>query len=112
MAFFAVDARGASAHFSEQSKPMQNYYVRFGRRHSIPSTAEILDELRSDYVPDYVRKSWAQFGFTKSGPEAAEPMKPDPGPPGSASMTQAEPIPTRSSPLVYPRFAGPVRVAR
>jgi hypothetical protein len=89
---------------------MQNYYVRFGRRHGIPSTAEILDELRSDYVPGYVRKSWAQFGFTKPGPESAEPMKPDPDPPGPACMTQAEPIQTRSSPLVYPRFAGPAAV--
>lgn len=53
---------------------MQNYYVRFGRRHSIPSTAEILDELCSDYVPGYVRKSSAQYGFTKSGAAAATPL--------------------------------------
>lgn len=44
---------------------MQSYYVRFGRRHRIPSTVEILDELRSGLVPGYVRKSWAQEGFTR-----------------------------------------------
>ena len=47
---------------------MQNYYIRFGRRYPLPSTAEILDELSSDYVPGYVRKSWAQYGFAKLGP--------------------------------------------
>ena len=26
---------------------MQSYFVRFGRRHRLPSTVEILDELRS-----------------------------------------------------------------
>lgn len=42
---------------------MQAHYTRFGRRYRIPSTMEILDELRSGYLPGYVRKSWAQFGF-------------------------------------------------
>lgn len=53
---------------------MLSYYVRFGRRHRIPSTVEILDELRSGLVPGYVRKSWAQQGFTRppvSGGDAA-----------------------------------------
>lgn len=53
---------------------MQNYYVRFGRRHPLPSTAEILDELRADYVPGYVRKSMAQYGFTRRGPADATPV--------------------------------------
>lgn len=44
---------------------MQTHYIQYGRRHRIPSTVEILDELRSGYLRDYVRKSWAQFGFTK-----------------------------------------------
>ena len=33
---------------------MQNSYIRYGRRFSIPSTAQILDELKSDFVPGYV----------------------------------------------------------
>jgi hypothetical protein len=33
---------------------MKNYYVRFGRRFAIPSTAQILDELKTDFVPGYV----------------------------------------------------------
>jgi hypothetical protein len=44
---------------------MHSYYVRFGRRYRLPSTIEILDELRSAYLPDYVRKSWAGEGFTR-----------------------------------------------
>ena len=44
---------------------MLPYYVRFGRRQRIPSTVEILDELRSGLVPGYVRKSWAQHGFIR-----------------------------------------------
>ena len=44
---------------------MQSYFVRFGRRHRLPSTVEILDELRSGYLPGYVRKSWAQHGFSQ-----------------------------------------------
>jgi len=36
---------------------MLPYYVRFGRRHRIPSTVEILDELRSGLVPSYVRRT-------------------------------------------------------
>jgi hypothetical protein len=46
---------------------MKNYYIKYGRRHPIPSTVEILDELRSGLVPGYVRKSWAQFGFVNDG---------------------------------------------
>lgn len=39
---------------------MLSYYVRFGRRHRLPSTVGILDELRSALLPGYVRKSWAK----------------------------------------------------
>jgi hypothetical protein len=68
---------------------MQNYYVRFGRRHPIPSTVEILDELRSGYVPGYVRKSWAQYGFTKSGRAGATLVR-APNDPPDAPIAQAE----------------------
>ena len=33
---------------------MQTSYVKYGRRHSIPSTAQILDELKADFVEGYV----------------------------------------------------------
>lgn len=33
---------------------MQKSYIRFGRRFVIPSTAQILDELKTDFVPGYV----------------------------------------------------------
>ena len=33
---------------------MQNSYIRFGRRFAIPSTAQILDELKTDFIPGYV----------------------------------------------------------
>jgi len=33
---------------------MQNSYIRYGRRFAIPSTAQILDELKTDFVPGYV----------------------------------------------------------
>ena len=32
---------------------MKTSYIRFGRRFSIPSTAQILDELKSGYVEGY-----------------------------------------------------------
>jgi hypothetical protein len=55
---------------------MQTHYTRFGRRYRIPSTVEILDELRSDFIPGYTRKSWAQFGFVTRAPavEAADSL--------------------------------------
>jgi hypothetical protein len=85
---------------------MHNYYVRFGRRHKFPSTAEILDELRADLVPGYVRKSQAQHGFTK--PASTEPAEIE----SLAPAVEAEPIATRSSPLVYPRFTTHLRLVR
>jgi hypothetical protein len=36
------------------SSEMQNSYIRYGRRFAIPSTAQILDELKTDFVPGYV----------------------------------------------------------
>ncbi len=36
------------------SGEMQNSYIRYGRRFVIPSTAQILDELKTDFVPGYV----------------------------------------------------------
>jgi len=33
---------------------MQQSYIRYGRRHSIPSTAQILDELKAGFVKNYV----------------------------------------------------------
>jgi hypothetical protein len=36
------------------SSEMQNSYIRYGRRLAIPSTAQILDELKTGFVPGYV----------------------------------------------------------
>jgi hypothetical protein len=83
---------------------MHSYYVRFGRRYKFPSTVEILDELRADLVPGYVRKSQAQHGFTK--PVCAEPVE------SESPAAQAEPIAIRSSLLVYPRFTTHLRLVR
>ena len=33
---------------------MQQSYIRYGRRHSIPSTAQILDELKAGFVKNYI----------------------------------------------------------
>lgn len=33
---------------------MQTSYIKYGRRHSIPSTAQILDELKTGFVEGYV----------------------------------------------------------
>lgn len=33
---------------------MQTSYIRYGRRYSIPSTAQILDELKTGFVDGYV----------------------------------------------------------
>ena len=33
---------------------MQTNYIRFGRRYSIPSTAQVLDELKTGFVANYV----------------------------------------------------------
>jgi hypothetical protein len=33
---------------------MQKSYIRFGRKFAIPSTVQILDELKTDFVPGYV----------------------------------------------------------
>lgn len=75
---------------------MQSYYVRFGRRHRIPSTVEILAELRSGLVPGYVRKSWAQQGFIRppvSSGDAARPV---------CEHISAPQIETHASPHVFP----------
>ena len=36
---------------------MKTSYIRYGRRHPIPSTVQIRDELRAGYTPGYVPKS-------------------------------------------------------
>jgi len=33
---------------------MQTSYIRYGRRYSIPSTAQLLDELKAGFVEGYV----------------------------------------------------------
>jgi hypothetical protein len=33
---------------------MQTSYIKYGRRHAIPSTAQILDELKTGFVKGYV----------------------------------------------------------
>jgi hypothetical protein len=48
-----------------QEKIMQTSYIRFGRRYSIPSTAQILDELKTGFVAGYVPIGQ---GRTKPGP--------------------------------------------
>lgn len=40
---------------------MQRTYIRYGRRYSIPSTAQILDELKTGFVPGYVPVSGGDF---------------------------------------------------
>lgn len=55
---------------------MQTHYTRFGRRYRIPSTVEILDELRSGYILGYVRKSCAQFGFVPRQAEVGPAKNP------------------------------------
>jgi hypothetical protein len=52
---------------------MQTSYVRYGRRFSIPSTAQILDELKTGFVEGYVPVSG---GYKKpDGPETADAEK-------------------------------------
>lgn len=75
---------------------MLSYYVRFGRRHRIPSTVEILDELRSGLVPGYVRKSWAQWGFSRPPVCGGDDDRSVSEHPGTAQ------IETRALPHVFP----------
>jgi hypothetical protein len=75
---------------------MLAYYVRFGRRHRIPSTVEILDELRSGLVPDYVRKSWAQHGFIRPPVASGDAAR------SVCEHTSAAQIETQASPQVFP----------
>jgi hypothetical protein len=54
--------KSAASHFAADGQailptlghPMQTNYIRFGRRYSIPSTAQILDELKTGFVANYV----------------------------------------------------------
>jgi hypothetical protein len=75
---------------------MQNHYIRFGRRYRLPSTVEIHDELRADFVPGYVHKSWAQYGFAKPGSSPIEPEKQNGELLDLALKPRKEPIETRS----------------
>jgi hypothetical protein len=48
---------------------MQNSYIRFGRRFAIRSTAQILDELKTDVVPGYVpiSRGWRRTSDRPAG---------------------------------------------
>ena len=50
---------------------MQRTYIRYGRRYSIPSTAQILDELKTGFVPGYVPISGGDF-HGRNWPQTAE----------------------------------------
>lgn len=54
---------------------MQTHCALFDRRHHIPSTVGILNELRSGFVPGYARKSLVQFGFVTSVETAEGPSR-------------------------------------
>ena len=75
---------------------MLPYYVRFGRRQRIPSTVEILDELRSGLVPGYVRKSWAQDGFIRPPVSSGDAAR------SVYEHTSAAQIETHASPHLVP----------
>jgi hypothetical protein len=49
---------------------MQQSYIRYGRRHSIPSTAQILDELKAGFVKDYVPISQGTAAAKSQYPES------------------------------------------
>jgi len=55
---------------------MQNSYIRFGRRFAIPSTAQILDELKTDFVPGYVPISRGWRRTSDRPPAKARHMNP------------------------------------
>ena len=75
---------------------MLPYYVRFGRRHRIPSTVEILDELRSGLVPGYVRKSGAQHGLIRPPVSSGDAAR------SVYEHTSAAQIETHASPHLVP----------
>ena len=80
---------------------MKSYYIRFGRRHPLPSTLEILDELRHACVPGYVRKSWAQDGFRRPVVAGGDGKRSGVANDRSGGMA---PIQSHASPNVFPPF--------
>ena len=76
---------------------VKSYYIRFGTRHRVPSTVEILDELRDGYAPNYVRKSWAANGFKRPNVHNEETAHPGAEP--AEQMTSAS---ERASLRVFP----------
>jgi hypothetical protein len=57
---------------------MQQSYIRYGRRQSIPSTAQILDELKAGFVEGYVPIS---HGYAAASRRQEPEGEPDAGSP-------------------------------
>jgi hypothetical protein len=82
---------------------MQNSYIRFGRRFAIPSTVQILDELKTDFVPGYVpisRGSRRIYQRPVLSPEPLDAVRQPPqwlSPKGASRMPLESETPTRLS---------------
>jgi hypothetical protein len=67
---FAAD--GQAILTNARDTPMQTNYIRFGRRYPIPSTAQILDELKTGFVANYVPISRGYNKLSAQGAATAE----------------------------------------